>query len=129
MQKIFTLTYAAALLFLFSAFKHISCLDDVIIALNSGNATELAKYVDDNIEIALPDKTNTYSRAQAVMILRDFFENNGVRSFDVKHRGDQGNSQFCIGTLATCSGSYRTTIYMTTKNGKQLVKEIRFQSA
>ena len=63
------------------------------------------------------------------MILRDFFKNNVVQSFDVKHRGDQGNSLFCIVTLTTRSGSYRTTIYMTTKNGKQLVKEIRFQSA
>ncbi|MBD0277683.1 MAG: DUF4783 domain-containing protein [Flavisolibacter sp.] len=128
MKKVFTLT-CAVLLVAFSAFRPVSGLDDVIAALNGGNATELAKYVDDNIEIALPDKTNTYSRAQAVIILRDFFDNNGVRSFEVKHRGDQGNSQFCIGTLVTRSGSYRTTIYMTAKNGKQLVKEIRFQSA
>ena len=128
MQKIFTLT-CAALLFAISAFKPINGLDDVIAALNSGNATELARYVDDNIEIALPDKTNNYSRAQALIILRDFFSNNGVQSFEVKHKGDQGGSQFCIGTLVTRSGSYRTTIYMTTKNGKQLVKEIRFQSA
>lgn len=111
-----------------SAFKPLNRgLDDVIVALNSGNATELAKYVDDNIEIGLPDKTDTYSRTQALMIFRDFFANVGVRSFEVKHQGDNNGRQFCIGTLSTRSGAYRTTVFMTTKNGKQLVKEIRFQ--
>src|SRR5438309_6761712 len=48
-------------------------LDDVINALRTGNAQELSKYVDDNIVIYLPDKNDTYSRSQAVMVLRDFF--------------------------------------------------------
>ena len=107
----------------------VSGLDEVIGALRSGNATELAKYVDDNIEIALPDKTETYSRSQALMILQDFFASNGVKSFEIKHKGDNGGSQFCIGTLQTKAGAYRTTILMKTKNGKQLVKQIQFQSS
>jgi hypothetical protein len=108
--------------------KPISGLDEVIGALRSGNATELSKYVDDNIEITLPDKTETYSRAQALMVLKDFFANNGVRAFEIKHKGDNGGSQFCIGTLQTKAGAYRTTILMKTKNGRQLVKQIQFQS-
>ncbi|HYH16281.1 MAG TPA: hypothetical protein VD794_13725, partial [Flavisolibacter sp.] len=64
MHHIFTLL-SAAFLFTLSAFapnsenpmkdfvKPISGLDEVIGALRSGNATELAKYVDDNIEISL----------------------------------------------------------------------------
>ncbi len=126
MQKIFTLL-SIALVFVMSSFKPISGLDDVINALRSGNATELSRYVDDNIEIVLPEKSNTYSKAQAVIVLQDFFNNNGIKGFEVKHKGDNGGSQFCIGTLQTRSGSYRTTVFMRTKNGKQLVKEIRFQ--
>jgi hypothetical protein len=139
MQQIFTLL-SAALMFIMTAFvpareqapisivKPVSGLDEVIGALRTGNATELAKYVDDNIEISLPDKTDTYSRAQAIMVLQDFFANNGVRSFEIKHRGDNGGSQYCIGTLQTKAGAYRTTILMKTKNGRQLVKQIQFQS-
>jgi hypothetical protein len=120
----------SALLILASAFKPVSAgLDEVISALRAGNATELSKYIDDNVEIALPDKSNMYSRAQAVMVLQDFFSNSGVRSFEVKHKGDNGGSQFCIGTLQTKAGSYRTTVFMATRNGKQLVKEIRFQAS
>ena len=127
MKRIFTLL-PILLLIAGSAFKPQNRgLDEVIASLKSGNATELARYVDDNIQIGMPDKTDTYSKAQALMIFRDFFTNTGVKSFDVKHQGDSGGRQFCIGTLTTRSGAYRTTVFMTTKNGKQLVKEIRFQ--
>ena len=116
-----------ALIFLISAFKPISGLDDVINALKNGNAQELSKYIDDNIEISLPDKSDSYSRAQAVMVLKDFFTNNGVTGFEIQFKGENGGSQFCVGKLITKSGNYRTTVFMKTKDGKQLVKEIRFQ--
>ena len=126
MKKIVTLT-CAALLFLLSAAQTTGGLDDVISALRNGNATELAKYIDNNIELSLPSKTDNYSRQQAVVILQDFFNSNGVRSFEVKHKGDNGGNQFCIGTLSTKAGNFRTTFFMADKSGKQIVKEIRFQ--
>ena len=95
MLKLFTLA-SAALLILSTAFKPRVGLDDVISALRAGNATELSKYVDDNIEITLPDKTDSYSRAQALMILQDFFANNIVRNFEVKHKGDNGVTSFVL---------------------------------
>ncbi len=127
MKKIITLICAGAF-FLLSAFKAAGGLDDVISALRNGNATELSRYVDDNIEISLPAKSDSYSRSQAVVILQDFFVNNGVRTFDVKFKGDNGGTQYCVGTLQTKSGNYRTTFFLVNRNGKQLVKEIRFQN-
>ncbi|TCJ14276.1 DUF4783 domain-containing protein [Flaviaesturariibacter flavus] len=110
-----------------AAFTALSGLDDVIGALRAGNASELAKYIDDNVEITLPEKSDRYSRAQATAVLQDFFNNRGVKSFELKHKGDNGGSQFAIGTLQTRAGAFRTTVYMTTRNGRQLVREIRFQ--
>ena len=126
MKKIITLT-CAALFFMLSAFKPAGGVDDIISALRNGNATELGKYMDANIELALPTKTDNYSRQQAIVILQDFFSSNVVKGFEEKHRGDNGGSQFCIGTLVTRSGSFRTTFFMTEKNGKQFIKELRFQ--
>jgi hypothetical protein len=100
----------------------------VIGALKAGNATELSKYIEDNVEITLPDKSDNYSKAQAALILKDFFANSVVKTFDVKHKGDQGGGQFCIGTLQTKSGNYRTMVFMKAKGNKQVMKEIRFQS-
>ena len=113
------------MMFLATAFKPISGLDEVVNALRSGNAQELVRYIDDNVEIALPSKSDNYSKAQAVMVLKDFFTNNSVIGFDKQFTGENGGSQFCVGTLKTKSGNYRT---MKTKSGRQVVKEIRFQS-
>ena len=102
-------------------------LDDVIAALKAGNAQELSKYIDDNIEISLPDKSDSYSRAQALMVLKDFFSSNIVKGFEVQFKGENAGNQYCVGKLATGSGNYRTTVFMKVKDGKQIVKEIRFQ--
>ena len=105
-----------------------SNLDNVIDALKGGKASEIGKYLDENVEITLPDKSNNYSKAQAILILKDFFDNNEVKTFEVKHKGDQNGGQFCVGTLQTKSGNYRTTIFMKTMSGKDFIKTLRFQS-
>ena len=126
MQKIFTLLFSVILI-IASAFKPVNGIDDVITALRQGNATEVGRYIDENVELTLPDKSDNYSKAQAIMILRDFFANNAVTGFETKHTGDNSGNQFCIGTLHTKSGDFRTTVFMKTRNGRQSVKEIKFQ--
>jgi hypothetical protein len=113
---------------LLSSFVQQSSIDEVIGALRSGNSAELSKYFDDNVELTLPDKSDSYSKAQAQLIVRDFFNNNGVKGFDLKHKGDSPGGHFCIGTLQTNAGNFRTNVFMKTKNGKEVVKEIRFQA-
>jgi len=127
MKTLFTSLFVALVISL-SSFAQQSNLEGVIGALRSGNAAELSNYFDENVELTLPDKSDSYSKAQAVLILKDFFNNNGVRDFDVKHKGDQSGGQFCIGTLKTKAGNFRTTVFMKIKNNKEVVKEIRFQS-
>ncbi|MFZ9388851.1 MAG: DUF4783 domain-containing protein [Chitinophagaceae bacterium] len=103
-------------------------IDAVIVALRAGSASELSKYFDDNVELTLPDKSDSYSKAQAQLIIRDFFGNNGVKGFELKHKGDSPGGQFCVGTLQTGTGSFRTNLFMKIKGGKEVVKEIRFQA-
>jgi hypothetical protein len=105
-----------------------SSIDDVIASIRSGNSNELAKFFDDSVELTLPDKSDSYSKAQAQLIVKDFFGNNGVKGFDLKHKGDSPGGHFCIGTLQTNAGNFRTNVFMKTKGGKEVVKEIRFQS-
>ena len=103
-------------------------IDDVIGALRAGNSSELSKYFDEKVDLTLPDKSDSYSKAQAQLIVKDFFGNNGVRGFDLKHKGDSPGGHFCIGTLQTSAGNFRTNVFMKIKNGKEVVKEIRFQA-
>ena len=50
-----------------------SNLDNVIDALKDGKASEIGKYLDENVEITLPDKSNSYSKAQADSYSERFF--------------------------------------------------------
>ena len=128
MKAIFTSLMLTSALILSSFTLQTSSIDEVIGAVRSGNSAELSKYFDDNVELTLPDKSDSYSKAQAQLIVKDFFGNNGVKGFDLKHKGDSPGGHFCIGTLQTNAGNFRTNIFMKTKGGKEVVKEIRFQS-
>jgi hypothetical protein len=103
-------------------------INDIVSALKSGNASLVAKYFDNTVEITLPEKSNSYSRSQAELILRDFFTNNSIKGFSVIHQGENAGSQYCIGTLVTKSAAFRTTIYMKQKGDKQTLQEIRFEN-
>src|SRR4026207_1784666 len=102
-------------------------IDDVISAMKSGNASGVTKYFDSYVDITMPDKSSNYSKSQGDLILKDFFSNNGVKSFEVKHKGNNDNGDYCIGTLQTKNGSYRTTVYMRMKGGKQVIQDIRIE--
>lgn len=112
------------LLFCLTSFVSV---DEVESAIKNGNASQLSKYFDNTIEITLTDKSNTYSKSQAELVLKDFFNNNVVRGFEIVHKGNNAGTQFIIGTLETKNGEYRTTIYMKQKGDKQLLQELRFE--
>ena len=125
MKHFFTLIITTVLL---SSFTLLLSIDGVVTAMKNGDAAQIAKYFDNTVEITMPDKSNSYSKNQAEIVLRDFFSTNGVKSFDVIHKGENAGSQYCIGTLVTKNGSFRTTVFMKQKSDKQLLQEIRFEN-
>ena len=126
MKHLFTTLLLGSVLLL-SSFKTQNDIDEVITALRSGNAAQLANNFDDNVELSLPDKSDNYSKAQAQLIVKDFFSNNGVKGFELKHKGDSpGGGHFCIGTLQTNAGNFRTNVFMKNKNGRKWSKRSAF---
>lgn len=104
-------------------------IDDITLAMRSGNINQLSRYLDTRVDISLPEKSDTYSKSQAEMIIRDFFNTNVVRNFLVKHKGENSGLEFCIGVLQTRNGDYRTTLFIKQKGDRLLLQELRFQSA
>lgn len=102
-------------------------IDEVVAGLKNGDAAQIARHFDNTVEITMPDKSNNYSKNQAEIVLKDFFTTNGVKGFEVIHKGENSGSQYCIGTLVTKNGSFRTTVFMKQKADKQLLQEIRFE--
>lgn len=117
-----------AVVVLMGSFALNAGIDDIIAALKTGNSSQIARYFDNTVEITLPDKGNSYSRNQGEVVLRDFFTLHPVKGFEVLHKGENGGSQYCIGTLTTRNGTFRTTVYMKQKGEKQTLQEIRFET-
>jgi hypothetical protein len=128
MKSIFGLAVLTISLVLVS-FRPSYTLDEITAAIRVGNVGELSRYLDSRVDISLPEKSDTYSKIQAEMIIRDFFSTNGVQNFLVKHRGPNGSgSEFCVGVLQTHNGDYRTTLFVKQKGDKQVLQELRFQA-
>jgi hypothetical protein len=125
MKRFFTILSLGVIL---SSFTIFSSIDEVITAMKTGNAADVARYFDNTVEINMPGKSNGYSKSQAELVLKDFFTSNGVKGFDVIHKGENSGSQFCIGTLSTKNGNYRTTIFMKQRGDKQVLQTITFEN-
>src|SRR5436309_8402731 len=97
-MKVMKTIWSLIFVILLSSFTLLS-IDDVITGIRSGNASLVSKYFDNTVEITLPDRSNSYSRSQAELVLKDFFSTAMIRSFEVLRKGDNSGSQFCIGTL------------------------------
>jgi Domain of unknown function (DUF4783) len=125
MKRFFTLIFISIALL---SFAQALSIDEVVAAIKTGNASSTAKFFDNTVDITVPESSNSYSKVQAEMVLKDFFSTNIVKGFEVLHKGENSGSQYCIGTLLTKSGSFRTTIFMKQKSEKQFIQEIRFEN-
>lgn len=106
-----------------------SPFEDIVTALKKGDAGSLTAYLDSNVEINISGKSDTYSKAQAIVILKDFFNKNSVKSFDLIHQGEGGGgSRFGIGNLVTTNGSYRTSFFLQKKGTALILNELRFEN-
>jgi hypothetical protein len=114
--------------FLFCSFTNSQGIDDVINGIKSGNASSVSKFFDNTVEISVSGRSNNYSKSQGEAVLRDFFTNNIVKSFSIVHQGESGGAQFCIGTLVTNHGTFRTTVNLKQKGDKSMLQEIKFEN-
>ncbi|MFY0252785.1 DUF4783 domain-containing protein [Chitinophaga sp. 30R24] len=101
--------------------------EDVVSAIKQGDVNGLSRYFDNNVEINISGKSNSYSKAQAEIILKDFFSKNPVKSFELIHQGGD-NSRFGIGNMGTANGPYRVSFFLQKKGGSMVLNELRFEN-
>lgn len=130
MKKLIFLLGVLAACGMFTAFTLMAGpFEDVISAIKQGDAGNLGKHLDNTVEINMLGKSSSYSKAQAEIILKDFFGKNNVKSFEIIHKGGQdGGSQFGIGNLVTSGGNFRTSFFLQKKGGTFVLNELRFEN-
>ena len=102
--------------------------EDIGAVIRSGNAKEIASYFNANVELTIKTQTSVYSKAQAELILKYFFEKNVPKSFTILHKGSSNEgTRYAIGNLTTSSNAFRTTFFVKQISGKYYIQELRFE--
>ncbi len=100
---------------------------EIVSAFGSGNATQLAKYFNQTIELTMFDKEGIYSKIQAEIILRNFFADNPPKQFQILHQGGKECSKYAIGSLISGTTKYRITFLLKTMESKVYIHQLRIE--
>lgn len=104
-------------------------INTIKVIFKTGDSAALGKHLNSTVELELLNEDNVYSKAQAELMMKDFFSRNKPSSFKINHQGDKGNTSFAIGTLVTNSGNYRVSIFSKSENNKQFIHQIRVEQS
>lgn len=104
-----------------------SQLEDVVNSIRSNKISDISKYFDNIVPITMNNVQSTYSRSQADMVLKDFFQKNPVTELNILNNGSpNSSSKFVIGDMVTANGKYSIYILFKLKdNTIYLLQEIR----
>ncbi len=89
-------------------------------AIAGGNVDKLSAYFDSSVELIMPSNDGTFSKTQATLILKDFFQKNIPKHYQHTQKGNtESGSIYFIGKLSTIGNDYRIYYYLKTKENKK----------
>jgi len=104
--------------------------EQVTAAFRVGNHKELSRHFDTKVDMVILSKENSYSKAQAEVIIKDFFDKNKISGYQVIHQGrSRDGAQYVIGSLTTTSGQYRTYVLVKGEGDKARVQQLRIENS
>jgi len=128
MKKIYTLSIALLLLASLSCPGQSNTVPaELSLAFKTGNVEKLSEYLNNTVELVILDNEDFYNRKVAITILKDFFKDNRVNDFVIKHQGGKNDANFAIGDLRTAGGSFRVYFLMKKVDSKPLIHQLRIE--
>ena len=125
--------FLPVLVFFFISFQVTSTLaqadviDQVKETIKAGSAKELSKYLNQTVDVTLDGNVQSYSKAQAEFVFRDFFKQHPPSEFSIIHQGSsKGGQPFAIGQFKSGEETYRVFMKIKAINSQALVHEISF---
>lgn len=102
--------------------------EGISLALKTGNASELSKYINSTVELLLLDKEDFYKKNVAETILKDFFAEYKTRDFVIRHNGGINDAQYAIGNLKTDKGDFRVYFLLKKVDQELLIHKISIEA-
>ena len=102
--------------------------ENVIVgAFKAGNATKIAGYFAENVDLSILDTENLYSKSQAEQILKNFFAKHKPNGFTIVHKGKSGQSEYFIGELTCTDAIFRVTINSKSSEGTKEITALTIE--
>ncbi|MBK3519787.1 DUF4783 domain-containing protein [Carboxylicivirga marina] len=124
---LFALIFVMTIAFTANAQNTAALPDGTIMSIKNSDAEKLSVSFNEQIEIILPEKTAVYSRKQAEMVLKNFFNQNPITEFQLIHQGKKDNASFAIANYYASKSRFRFTFLTKIKSGKIYIHQIRIE--
>jgi hypothetical protein len=99
----------------------------ISVALKTGNATELCKYMNPTVDLVLMENEDFYKKNVAETILKDFFNEYHAKDFTIRHQGAKNDAEYAIGNLETEKGNFRVYFLLKKVGQESLIHQIRIE--
>jgi hypothetical protein len=99
----------------------------ISVALKTGNATELCRYMNSTVDMVLIQTEDFYKKNVAETILKDFFNEYHAKDFTIRHQGAKNDAEYAIGNLETEKGNFRIYFLLKKVGQESLIHQIRIE--
>ncbi len=101
--------------------------DEIVKALKQGNAEQVSKYFDTILDVKLPEKDEikNVGKNQAGITLKNFFEENNIKGFDVTSQRELSGTKYITGKLQGGDKTYNLTLMMKIQGDKLSIITLR----
>jgi hypothetical protein len=111
----------------FATYGQSEVINEVRETIKAGSAKELSNYLFQTVDVTIEGKVQSYSKAQAEFVFRDFFRQHPPAEFNIIHQGSsKGGQPFAIGQYKSGTETYRVFMKIKLVNRQQLLHEISF---
>lgn len=116
-----------SLIFLFYSIQSDNTLELIGSSIEAGSAKELIKFCNATVELKMDGESSNYSKAQAEVILKNFFQKYPPSSFQYIHSGSSPEGlKYTIGHYTHSGGKYRIVMLIKKIGSEYLIDTINF---
>jgi hypothetical protein len=111
----------------FQSFAQTDVINQVKETIKAGSAKELSRFLHNTVDVTLEGNVQSYSKAQAEFVLRDFFKQHPPNEVNIIHQGSsKGGQPFAILQYKSGSETFRLFMKIKSSGNSQLLDDIRF---
>jgi hypothetical protein len=130
-MKIFKIVIVALVLpfFVSAQDKENASFDDIVRAIKNCQVGDLSTHFASSVECDILGRSEVYSKAQTIQVMKDFFAQNKAKNFSILHQSGKNQVKYLIGSYVTITGkTYRITCFIKHAEELYLIQQIRIEN-